>query len=238
MSTNPEFGDLSQAAHEYGLSRRRLVNVVTEAGGDVSTLRVAACPAWTVKDVFSHVTGIAVDLAAGRFPEGDTQAWVDRQVEERRDLSLDEVIDEWSRVANDFESMIAQRPQRWWGLTYDTVVHEHDVRTALGVGGERSSSGVELAARLGLRLVAADLAARDLGAVEVVIDQESFRVGEGQPHVTLTGTSFEILRTLGSRRTLDEIRSLVSDGDLDVVIAGVLHMEPPESSLGEQNLGS
>ena len=236
MTGPMDFGDLSVAAAEYRAARERMVDLVAHVAESTAATPVAACPAWTVKDLFAHVTGIATDLSAGNLPQGDTQAWVDRQVAERRGISLDAVIEEWTSVAPTFESMIDERPRRWWGLTYDTVVHEHDLRTALGVGGARRGGGVALAARYGLRLVAGDLAARGLGAVEVVIDGELFLVGEGAVRLRVEGTAFEMLRTLGSRRTLDEVAATVTAGDLAVVLGGLLHMDPPRASLGEVDL--
>lgn len=225
--------DLSAAAEQYRLARGRMSDVVAGAGADIANLRVGACPAWSVKDLFSHVTGIAADLAAGNRPQGDAQVWVDHQVTERSGVSLLDVITEWTEVAPTFESMIAARPDRLWGLTYDLVVHEHDLRTALGDRSQRTSDGVMLAARLGLRLAAMDLNARNLPGVRVVIDGESCDVGEHDPVATLSGSAFDMLRVLGSRRTIDEIRATHTDGDLDAVLGGLLHMDPPAVSLDE-----
>lgn len=225
--------DHSTAAAEYRAARERMVQVVAGMPEEATHRVVAACPAWTIKDLFSHVTGIAVDLSQGHRPQGDPQPWVDRQVAERADASLDQVIAEWCAAAATFEAMIEARPDRLWGLTYDLVVHEHDLRTAVGDRNFRDTSGVALAARLGLRLLAMDLDARRLPGVRVVIDGESFDVSERPPAATLTTTAFEALRVLGSRRTIDEVRRAGFVGDLDAVLPGLLHMDPPLASLGE-----
>jgi uncharacterized protein (TIGR03083 family) len=232
MSLRPPIVD-DGAAQEYRLARERMVALVDGIDDNTSHTVVAACPEWTINDLFSHVTGIAVDLSQGHRPQGDTQAWVDRQVEERRGRSIAEVISEWNGAAPAFEAMIEARPDRLWGLTYDLVVHEHDLRTALGDRAQRSSSGVALAARLGLRLVDMDLHSRNLPAVQVTIDGDGYIVGAGEPVAALTGSSFEVLRVLGSRRTLDEIRGASWQGDPEAVLGGLLHMEPPQVSLGE-----
>lgn len=152
---------------------------------------------------------------------------------ERRERTLGEVIDEWDAAAVAFEAMIDARPDRLWGLTYDLVVHEHDLRTSLGDRSGRDTTGVALAARLGLRLVAMDLAARNLPGVRVVVGGQEYVVGDGDPAVTLTASAFEVLRVLGSRRTLAEMRTAGFEGDLEAVLGGLLHMDPPEVSLGE-----
>lgn len=225
--------DLTTAATEYRAARERMVRLADGLDQTRADMTVAACPAWSVKDLFSHVTGIAVDLSQGNRPQGDPQVWVDRQVAERAEHPLGQVIDEWNTAAATFEAMIEQRPDRLWGLTYDLVVHEHDLRTALGDRSARTTSGVALAARLGLRLAAMDLDARELPGVVVIIDGERFEVGDRPPVATLTATAFDTLRVLGSRRTIDETRAAGFDGDLDAVLPGLLHMEPPVVSLGE-----
>jgi uncharacterized protein (TIGR03083 family) len=46
--------------------------------------RPTRCEAWSVGQLAAHVTGVAADLNAGRVDGLGTQAWYDRQVEERR----------------------------------------------------------------------------------------------------------------------------------------------------------
>lgn len=220
-------------AAEYRNARLRMQEIAGELGDDEVERVVDACPAWRVKDLFAHVTGIAVDLGSGNSPAGETQAWVDRQVEERRNTPLAEVVEEWSRAAPRFEAMIEAAPAQLWGLTYDTVVHEHDLRAAVGRPGARESNGVEVAAELGLNLVKGDLARAGLPAVRITIDGREHLVGAGEPELSWSGSAFDCLRLLGSRRTADEMRRAGFVGDLDVFLTGLLHMELPVRSLGE-----
>lgn len=220
-------------ATEYRNARLRMQEICGDLdAGDLEGV-VDACPAWRVKDLFSHVTGIAVDLSAGNSPAGDTQAWVDRQIDERRNTSLADIVEEWSQAASRFESMIEAAPAQLWGLTYDTVVHEHDLRAAVGRPGARDSDGVKVAAELGLNLVKGDLARAGLPAVLISIDGREYLVGNGEPQLSWSGSAFDCLRLLGSRRTVNEMRQAGFVGDLDSFLAGLLHMELPERSLGE-----
>jgi len=225
--------DGEQLSEGYRSSRLRMMALATEIDDAEAGRSVPACPEWRVHDLFAHVAGIATDLTAGRVPSGDSQVWVDRQIEERRARPLAEVVGEWSEVGPTFEEMIASTPRAFWGLTYDTVVHEHDLRNAIGRPGERDSEAVRLAARLGLKLVKHDLARHGLGAVRVTIDGEESVVGEGEPGLSLTTTSFECLRLLGSRRTLTEMRAAAFEGDLDAHLPGIVHMDLPRQSLRE-----
>ena len=223
----------SVLAAEYRNARERMQQLATDIDDAAASTVVAACPAWTVKDLFAHVTGIAVDLGSGNSPKGDTQAWVDRQVDERRPRSLSSIVDEWSQAAPRFEAMIEAAPPQLWGLTYDTVVHEHDLRAAIARPGARDSEGVRVAAELGLNLVKGDLAKAGLPAVRVSFGGREYVVGKGDPELSWSGSAFECLRHLGSRRTADEMRAAGFEGDLDRFLAGLLHMDLPVRSLGE-----
>ena len=223
----------ARLASEYRAARERMQELASSLDDEAAHRRVPACPAWTVHDLMSHVAGIASDLSAGRRPQGDTQEWVDRHVEERRGRTLAEISTEWGTTAPAFEEMIAEHPRRWWGLTYDTVVHEHDLRNAIGRPGARDSSGVETAALLGLRLVEADLAKHGLPAFRAVIDGREHVVGEGEPELTLEASAFDALRLLGSRRTLEQVRAARFTGDLERYLGGIFHMDLPTADLGE-----
>lgn len=194
---------------------------------------VRACPAWTVHDLVGHVTGIAVDLAASRPPTGDPQSWVDRQVDERRDRSTEEVLAEWEEAGEKFDPMISAAPNAFWGLVYDLVVHEFDLRNALGDRSARDQERVKVAAELGLRLVKGDLRKADLGSIVVDMDGDRILVGDGVVGLTLRARPFECLRLLGSRRTRQELESADVDGELPLFIDALVHMELPVQSLGE-----
>ena len=237
-----------QMGHEYKLSRLRMQEIAQGLSDEDSNRIVPACPEWTVKDLFSHVTGLAADLGGGKGPTGDTQVWVDALVSDRRQRTLSSVVDEWNEVAPAFEAMIDSLPKRLWALSYDTVVHEHDLirrqandravhehdlRNAVRQPGQRDSSGVKMSAVLGLKLVKGDLATKSLPAFCAVIDGVEHVVGEGEPVLTLRASAFETLRLLGSRRTDSEMRQADFVGDLDGLWNGITHMSLPEVSLGE-----
>jgi hypothetical protein len=124
-------------------------------------------------------------------------------------------------------------PKRLWALTYDTVVHEHDLRAAIKKPGARDSEGVKVSAVLGLKLVKGDLAAKSLPAFRAIIDGTEHNVGEGEPALTLTASAFDTLRLLGSRRTLAEMKLAKFSGDLEMMLPGITHMDLPTTSLSE-----
>lgn len=225
--------DGARLAAEYRASRERVSALVDTATPDQRRLVVHACPAWSVHDLISHVTGIAVDLTAGNAPVGDAQSWVDRQVDERRSRPIGDVLSEWATASARFESMIADSPKAFWGLVYDLIVHEFDVRNALGDRDARDIEAVRVAAELGLRLVKGDLRKAGLGAIVVEMGGRRIRVGDGEVGLTLRTTPFECLRLLGSRRTRDELEQADFTGDPGRYLAALVHMDLPVHSLGE-----
>ena len=50
---------------EYRNSRLRMQQIAASLSDDEANTIVLACPEWTVKDLFSPVTGIAADLGSG-----------------------------------------------------------------------------------------------------------------------------------------------------------------------------
>ena len=222
-----------QMGDEYRNSRLRMQQIAASLSDDEANTIVLACPEWTVKDLFSHVTGIAADLGSGKGPMGDTQVWVDGLVTSRKGRSLASVVDEWNEVGPTFEAAIDNLPKRLWTLTYDTVVHEHDLRAAIKKPGDRDSEGVKISAVLGLKLVRVDLASKSLPAFRAIIDGVEHNVGDGEPVLTLTASAFDTLRLLGSRRTFDEMNAANFVGDLEKMLPGITHMDLPTTSLGE-----
>lgn len=221
-------------AIEYRNARERMSAVAATLNAEQAQLNVAACPEWRVHDLFSHCVGLAADLSAGRRGGDDQQAWVDGLVENRRNRPFTDVVDEWSTAGPAFEAMIDAMPKPIWALTYDTVVHEHDLRAAVGMPGARDSSGVQLALEMGLKMVRHDLTSHGLPAFRLILpDGTEHIVGEGEPALTLRANAFEALRLLGSRRTLDEMRAADFDGDLDRYLPGLAHMDLPITSIGE-----
>lgn len=225
----------ARLADEYRGARRRMTVMAAELDADDTTM-VPACPAWSVGDLLAHVTGLASDLGAGRRPEGDTQAWVDGQIAERHGRPPAAIAAEWEATAPAFEALIEAKPHRWWGLVYDVLVHEHDLRGAIDQPGERQGESTDVALALGLRLVQGDLAKHGLPAFRVVTGGEEQVVGEGSVELTLEATPFEALRLLGSRRTMEQLRAASFTGDVDRYLPGLLHMDPPLHDLGEAQM--
>lgn len=232
-------------AAEYGESRQRIRSIVEAAVSNPATAQsiagvtVPSCPDWTLTNICSHLAGICRDLVERNNPGADTQAWVDRQVAERADRSLGSLLDEWDEYSPRFESLIAKHPRGFSGLVLDVVAHEHDICGALGIEGDRTSSGVHACMLIEARqILDRDLVTHGLGAARFLADGEEWLCGTGDVGLTLdlgdhpSGT-WELTRLLGSRRSLAQLRAYPWQGDLDRYLPGIAHMDLPASDLVE-----
>lgn len=224
-----------RAGHEYGEARRR---IAAHLAGDVDpSLRIQACPDWDVADLCAHLAGVCADLAAGRLPQGDTQAWVDAQVADRRGRAVSSLLDEWHEASPAFEALMAQRGGLA-GLVLDVVAHEHDLCHALGLVGDRTSAGIAVSMDFERNLLERDLASHGLPAVVARSADGEWRAGAGEPALTLDlsdrphGT-FELFRVLGSRRSERQVDTYPWQGSWRDLRAGVFHMALPVEDLVE-----
>jgi len=205
----------------YAEGRARLTDLVTSADPEGLTAPVPGCPDWAVRDVIAHVTGVCADVIAGNVDGVATAPWTARQVAERKDKSLAEIVAEWSEVGPQVEAVAQQFPGRMdeqWVL--DLTTHEQDVRGALGTPGARDVAGVlvglDFAATMGL---AASIRARRLPAVRVRAGDREWIAGDGEPAATVEGPPFDLFRALTGRRSAAQVRALNWEGDTDVFVS-------------------
>jgi uncharacterized protein (TIGR03083 family) len=162
---------------------------------------VPCTPAWTARDVLSHVSGIPDDAIGGRMAGAPGEAWTAAQIERNRDADVEELLDRWARQTPVFAEMLDQigetRPP------IDCHSHEHDLRHALGRPGNRSNELVEFYGRA--------FATFDDLPVRFVVDFDDERSvvsgdADASTTVTLGGVStFELLRSRLGRRTRDQV---------------------------------
>ncbi len=180
------------------------------------------------------MTGICVDLANRNNPGADAQAWVDRQVAERADRTIGEVLDEWDAAAPIFEATIRKVPKAFGGLVYDLVAHEHDLAGALGRPGDRTSSGITASIGLMVPMVAADLARLGIaGTVRLGGGDHVWVVGDGEPTLSISTSEFELMRLIGSRRSRAQFLAAGWVGDVEAFLDGLVHLPLPEHDIVE-----
>jgi uncharacterized protein (TIGR03083 family) len=178
------------------------------------------------------------DAAAGGFPElGDPMRLLDqwsdaevaaardamtaRQVRERKGRSMAELLDEWATATARLVPPLRGEEHFPGGLPLllgavlvnDVVVHEGDVREALGLEQAAETAGVSLA--LAAYAFGLDARVRDLGLPALVLayDGKERRCGDGDPGATVRATRTTLTRMLASRLDDAGIQALEWEGD-------------------------
>ena len=159
-------------------------------------LPVPACPEWTVRDTVAHLVGVCADAWAGRLEGVTTEAWTAAQVEARRSADGAALLAEWSTEAPPLEELADGSGDALAQWVFDFVVHEQDLRAALGVPGGDGSARARIAEAWISAAFAAHLA---VTGSAVAID--------------LAG--LDLIRALSGRSPVEEVLGLV-DESLDV----------------------
>jgi uncharacterized protein (TIGR03083 family) len=219
----------------YDDTRRRIVDLVEAASADQIEATVPATPAWRVRDIVAHVTGVCADVINGNLDGITTEAWTDAQVAARRDHSLSDVIDEWADVGPKFAAMLDDLPGHYGPqAVFDLTTHEQDLRGALNQPGARDSAALQQSVDFIVTvLVDAGANALGLGPIEVVAGDRTWLVGTAhstgnpeealgnailtgatpaastsQPAIRLETSPFELFRACTGRRSVGQVRRL------------------------------
>ena len=205
---------MAEVADAYAGCRQRIDEVVRSIGDEAAATPVPTCPGWSVKDVVAHVTGVVDDALAGRLDGVATDPWTAAQVEARRERSVSEILDEWNEKAPAFEQLLDVIGDPGRQAVFDTVTHEHDIRTAAGVGGGRESDALAIALDFAGRHFVT--AAKEAGVDVAVRSSDGQTFGDADnASAVLSGTPFELVRTLSGRRSLDQVRQMDWTGDVE-----------------------
>src|SRR6476659_5143701 len=84
---------------EWTNAQQRVIALTSKLSDEQSRRSVPACPAWTVRDLLSHMVGLGADVVAGDEPDDHNAEWTAHQVEARRDRDVKALVAEWQEVA-------------------------------------------------------------------------------------------------------------------------------------------
>lgn len=222
-------GDLGDV---YTQLRNDISSFVSELSEDDLARSVPATPAWTIKDVVTHLAADASCVTVGDFPReffaafGEPEGvaklneWTARQISERKGRSLSEILEEWEGSAKTLVSMM-RRETAWpedvlfadRAMLTDAGVHQQDIFGALGIKRGRDAAPIRIAiggyiAMMGWRLDPAGVPALVFDAGDKVRT-----AGSTEPGATVRASRFEFFRALSGRRNPDQIQAWDWDGD-------------------------
>lgn len=190
-----------EVARLYVDAQRSFVALCETLSDDEWATPVPCTPGWTVRDVLSHVAGLADDVRHGNVEGAATAPWTSTQVERWRATPWRQLVDRWAQqsltVGAMLESVGEERPP------IDCHTHEHDVRHAIGRPGNRGSELIELMVE---RFAARPVGERSL-AIEFVDADRVVIDGRGERLVLRGITGFEFVRSRLGRRSRAQVRT-------------------------------
>jgi uncharacterized protein (TIGR03083 family) len=214
---------------EWVDAQRRVIDLLEGLDAPQAERRVPACPDWTVRDLFSHMVGLGVDVLAGDEPNDHNAAWTQRQVDERRGHDLPTLVAEWQGVTEPMRAYMKERGTRPLG---DLVIHEQDLRGALGRPGAQDTPGLAVMRDRMLRAFASRLAG--LPPIALVGDDWRWASAVGDPAVVVRASDFDLARAVMARRSAAQLRSWTVTGDVEPYLAAFATLGTlPGSDLAE-----
>ena len=196
--------------------RVRMIALLRELPEEIANTTVPHCPSWTVQETVSHMVGVPDALLMGDFEGIASDEWTQRQVERHRGLPLSALADKWEEQADEFLPMLLQIPQPSLSqMVFDVVSHEHDVRHAVGQTGNRDSAAVAVGAAFMKNIIATR---KNLD----VSTMENWQI-----------STFEVLRILGGRRSLEQIKTAGLDVEYVKKVVDPLPISIPAVSIAE-----
>ncbi len=221
-------------------ARDRVSDLVASLDDQQLGSRVPACPDWTVRELLSHMVGLGADVLAGDEPDDHPAGWTQAQVDARATHDAGRLLAEWASLAEPLEAWMQEHGSR---PLNDVVIHEQDLRGAVGVPGGRTSEGLlivrdRMAARLGTALAAlADLPSLALVAEPRPGQAPWHWCPSGEPAdaaVLVHAPGFDLFRALTSRRTSDQLRAWTVRGDIGAHLEAFALLGPlPGQQLAE-----
>jgi uncharacterized protein (TIGR03083 family) len=212
----------------YESARHRIAELV--GSGDPNT-PVPTCPGWTVKDLVAHLAGSLNAYKTGALEGATSPSWGEKQVEERRDLSLEDCLAEWERSTREpgelFDSQL--------GLVAvaDVLAHEQDIRTALDRPGHRDGEGILASVELAFGFIEQKMRASQVPALRIETDEVEKQIGDGEPAGTLRTSTFELWRSLHGRRSRAQVRALDWSVDPEPWLEVMFLFGPAETDVHE-----
>lgn len=228
MTGRPDF----DIAGSYRETRLRLLDLAPLLTTEQLATRTPTCPDWTVKDIYGHLAGLAVEVADGRIEDRGSPERTAGQVAARRDRRIDEVCAEWAEVGGTVETMMRATGRALTALAIDAWTHEQDLANAAGVHSGRDGSGLPLAMNSAWALKA-KIRSAGLPPLRVVSDGVDWVIGDGEPGAVLRLDPYELARAFMARRSLDQLAAYDWQGDPAPYVPLIPVFEPPAHDIVE-----
>lgn len=126
-------------AEIYQSAAERVAEIAESLTAAQAQRTVPATPEWSVQNLLAHLTGAINDVVIGDMADAPDRAWTNKHVHQRRGRSTSQIAAELRAIAPQMPSEALDRN----GATplWDLIVHEQDLREALGLDRAPESPG-------------------------------------------------------------------------------------------------
>jgi uncharacterized protein (TIGR03083 family) len=215
-------GQLPDPLEVYRQLRQRIAQVLADAHAGCG---VPACPDWDAIDVLRHLVGVAEDVAAGDVDGFASHEWSAAQVRRHERVDVAELLRRWQEVSRRLPDALPAVDQRVPGIAsvgiamaFDALVHEQDLRSALGLRPVPTDASLVLMSKISL-VALRDRRRAATGHLLIHLEDGAvFDAGGDGPDRHLHTTRLEVWRALSGRRTRAEV-------------AGMAWSDPPPDDL-------
>lgn len=208
MMTTPE-----DSATAYVAVRERMTELMRQTSSEELARQVPACPDWSVHDLLAHAVGVAVDVAAGRLKGAGSDPWTAAQVSARKDCTVSDLLAEWEQ-APVTDALLTMDAMPAAQVVFDLATHEHDLRGALQLPGERASEGVDVGWEWATTVLGQ---LRDGygegGLVLTTSDGTRTTCGSAPVDSGVTADRFELFRAMTGRRSAEQVAAWQWEGE-------------------------
>ena len=202
----------SDSAAVYDSVRARMTTLFEQADPEQLARQVPACPDWSVHDLLAHVVGVAVDVSAGRIEGAGSDPWTAAQVTARKDATRDELLGEW-QAAPIGDALLAADTMQAAQVVFDLTTHEHDLRGALELPGERDSAGVAIGWDWATTVLGQLRDGYGEGALVLSTAHGETTCGSAPPNSGVTADRFELFRAMTGRRSAEQVAAWAWTGE-------------------------
>lgn len=217
----------------YRQAREGVAELIRSLSPDQLTRPVPACPGWTVHDVVAHMTGVASDVITGRLAGIPDESQTAAQVADRAGTPTSVVLREWERSASQLEALLSKGGRSNLPPVVDVVVHEQDIRGALGLPGNRDTPLIDLVTAPVVRLWESKIDSAGL-APAAIVDGQRLLYGSPEAPVRMQTSRFELFRAAYGRRSRSQIeRRIHGTDDPGAYVDLLCVFGPAESDLVE-----
>lgn len=195
---------------EWAASQARVIELVAGVSEGQAGTIVPACPAWTVQNLLAHMIGLDADVLADNEADDHNETWTQQQVDDRADHSIAQLLDEWRDMTDPMQQWMRENDPRPMG---DVVIHEQDLRGALQQPGARDTAANASLFDTMAGICEAKATGKELEPLR--LEGESYVYGPPNAQVVVRASDFDLLRLVLSRRSAGQLRSWVTQGDVE-----------------------